>query len=110
MSDHQHGELWDYIEGLREDLGRAEERIHALEQKAASLEGQTPQARQLEYEADVAAADLGESGYDRHGRDCRCSYCATDDDVPPSWLTRLDLPPRLARPYVQPGDPPEMIP
>ncbi len=27
-----------------------------------------------------------------------------DDDVPPSWLTRLDLKPRRARPYVQPGD------
>lgn len=27
-----------------------------------------------------------------------------DDDVPPSWLTQLDLKPRRARPYVQPGD------
>ena len=33
MSDHKHDELWDYIDGLREDLGRAEERIRELEEK-----------------------------------------------------------------------------
>lgn len=27
-----------------------------------------------------------------------------DDDVPASWLTQLDLPPRMPRPYVDPGD------
>jgi hypothetical protein len=26
-----HSDLWDYIDGLREDLGRAEERIRELE-------------------------------------------------------------------------------
>ena len=46
------------------------------------LEGQTPQARQLQLEADLAAADLAESGYDRHGRDCQCWYCATDEGWP----------------------------
>ncbi len=78
MSDHQHSELWDYIEGLRHDLGQAEERIHAVEQKVASLEGQTPQARQLQYEADIAMADARD--YDHHGRDCGCPYCGTDED------------------------------
>ena len=28
-----HDDLWNYIEGLREDLGRAEERIRELEEK-----------------------------------------------------------------------------
>ena len=36
----------------------------ALE-RIRTLEGQTPQARQLQLEADLAAADLAESGYDR---------------------------------------------
>jgi hypothetical protein len=62
-------------ERLRPQLDEALKRI-------ASLEGDTPQARQLQYEADLAAADLAESGYDRHGRDCRCSYCAIDDEEP----------------------------
>jgi hypothetical protein len=39
------------------DLRRAQERIRDLEQ-------QTPEARQLQLEADIAAADLAESGYD----------------------------------------------
>jgi hypothetical protein len=60
---------------LRGQLDDAVERIRVLEQ-------QTPQARQLQLEADQAAADLAESGYDRHGRDCRCPYCATDEDWP----------------------------
>ena len=67
--------LQDEIDGLRGELAGALERIRALE-------GQTPQARQLQLEADQAAADLAESGYDRHGRDCGCSYCATDEPEP----------------------------
>ena len=43
--------------GLRGQLDEALERIR-------SLEAQTPQARQLQLEADQAAADLAESGYD----------------------------------------------
>lgn len=38
--------------------------------------------RQLQYEADLAAADLAESGYDDyHGWNCGCPYCPTDDDA-----------------------------
>ena len=44
-------------ERLRPQLDDALERIR-------SLEAQTPQARQLQLEADQAAADLAESGYD----------------------------------------------
>jgi hypothetical protein len=36
--------------------------------------------------------------------------CEDEADVPPAWLTRLDLPPGRVRPYVDGGDPPEMIP
>jgi hypothetical protein len=68
--------LQDEINGLRRQLDDALDRIRALE-------ADTPQARQLQLEADLAAADLAESGYDRHGRDCRCSYCATDDEPEP---------------------------
>ena len=67
--------LQDELDGLRAELGAAVDRIAALEQ-------QTPQARQLQVEADLAAADLAESGYDRHGRDCQCPYCSTDEDEP----------------------------
>ena len=51
-------ELRSLVAGLREDLSRAEDRLRGLE-------SQTPQARQLQVEADLAAADLAESGYDR---------------------------------------------
>jgi hypothetical protein len=33
MSDRQYDDPWNYIDGLREDLGRAEERIRELEEK-----------------------------------------------------------------------------
>jgi hypothetical protein len=65
--------LQDEVDGLRRQLDDALGRI-------AALEKQTPQARQLQLEADQAAADLAESGYDRHGRGCQCPYCATDDE------------------------------
>lgn len=71
--DHDHQDLLEQIHELGERLDAAVARIR-------DLEGQTPQARQLQLEADLAAADLVESGYDRHGRDCQCSYCATDED------------------------------
>jgi hypothetical protein len=64
--------------GLRSQLDGALERIRSLEQ-------QTPQARQVQLEADLAAADLAESGYDRHGGDCQCSYCATDEPEPDEY-------------------------
>jgi hypothetical protein len=74
--------------GLREDLAAAEARIRDLEQAVKALEAQTPQARQLQYEADVAAADLAASGYgqdppvgaDRHGPGCLCPYCPDEED------------------------------
>jgi hypothetical protein len=84
---HRHYDDESTVRGLREDLGAAEERIRVLEddlrgtlERIRALEGQTPQAQRLQLEADQAAADLAESGYDRHGRGCQCSYCATDDD------------------------------
>jgi hypothetical protein len=61
------------VRELRGQLDNAMTRIHALE-------ADTPQARQLQLEADLAAADLAESGYDRHGRDCQCPYCYNDPD------------------------------
>jgi hypothetical protein len=77
-------ELGDALSGLRGELQAALDRIRALE-------GQTPQARQLQLEADQATADLAESGYDRHERGCRCSYCACDEDEPEeSPLARRD--------------------
>ena len=88
MSGHgDHSDLWNYIDGLREDLGRAEERIRELEDRCAALEKQTPTAQRLQYEADIAGADAAE--YDRHGRDCGCPYCGTDEDEE-SPLARRD--------------------
>ena len=71
--------LRSLVAGLREDLSRAEDRVRGLE-------SQTPQARQLQLGADLAAADLAESGSDRwppegagrHGPGCQCPEC----DVP----------------------------
>jgi hypothetical protein len=79
---HRHYDLENLIDGFREDLNRAVSRIGDLEDALAeatnrirALEGSTPQARQLELEADLAAADLAASGYDRHGRGCDCPEC-----------------------------------
>jgi hypothetical protein len=87
---HGHHDLDSLIAGLREDLRHAEARIRELEgehsaviERIADLEKQTPQARQLRYEADLAAADLAESGYDRHGRDCQCPYCCDEPEEEP---------------------------
>lgn len=41
-NDGSHIDLWHYIEGLREDLGRAEERIHALETRLHDHEQTVP--------------------------------------------------------------------
>lgn len=79
-------ELRSLVAGLREDLGHAEDRLH-------ELESQTPHARQLQLEADLAAADLAESGYDRwppqgagrHGPGCEGPECydpEPDDNAP----------------------------
>ena len=70
-------EMTSLVAGLREGLSRAEDRIRGLE-------AQTPQARQVRLEADLAAADLAESGHDRwppegadrHGPPCQCPNCS----------------------------------
>ncbi len=89
-------ELRSLAAGLREDLSRAEDRIRGLE-------SQTPQARQLQLEADLAAADLAESGYDRwppegagrHGPGCGCPECydPEPDDYDPRPEADLDREP-----------------
>ena len=50
---------------LREEILRLHSRLDDALERIRALEGQTPQARQLQLEADLAAADLAESGYDR---------------------------------------------
>ncbi len=69
------GELERMTRDLRQDVRRLRGLLELAEGRIRALEGQTPQARQLQLEADLAAADLAESGYDRHGRDCQCPYC-----------------------------------
>ena len=88
---HRHYDHESEIAGLREDLGRALERIRDLEDRCAVLDRQTPAARQAQYEADLAAADVAESGYDRdppigadrHGLGCQCPYCYDEADLEP---------------------------
>ena len=78
MSDHRHEpydiygldgirqdarEALALAAGLREDLSAAEDRIRDLEVQVAALKRSTPEARQAQYEADLAAADLAEAGY-----------------------------------------------
>jgi predicted nucleic acid-binding Zn-ribbon protein len=69
---HRHYDDESTAQGLRQDLSAAEERIRQLEDdlrdalnRIRALEANTPQARQLQLEADQAAADLAASGYDR---------------------------------------------
>ena len=68
------------IRGLREDISGLRRQLDDALDRIGDLEKQTPRARQLQLEADQAAADLAESGYDRHGRDCQCPFCTTDDE------------------------------
>jgi hypothetical protein len=72
-------EICDMTDALGADLAEARERIEKLEKRIAALEADTPQARQLQHEADVAIADARE--FDRHGRHCQCPYCATDEEM-----------------------------
>lgn len=51
------------IKNLRRDLAEAQQQIKKLERRLKALEADTPQARQLQYEADLAAAYLAASGY-----------------------------------------------
>jgi hypothetical protein len=57
-------ELMDYIEPLSFGLAEAVDRIEALEKRVKSLENDTPQARQLQLEADMAVADCRAAGID----------------------------------------------
>jgi hypothetical protein len=84
---HRHYDDENTMQGLREDLGRAEEHIRDLEAKLdiafdriRALAADTPQARQLQLEADLAAADAHE--FDRHGSGCDCSYCGIGGEEP----------------------------
>jgi hypothetical protein len=82
-------ELRLLLKHLNERLDGVEDRIAGLAERLGALEKQMPQARQLEYEADLAAADLAASGYDRdppvgadrHGADCGCPYCYDPSDL-----------------------------
>lgn len=98
---HDVDELRAAVRDLRDQLDEAFDRI-------ADLEKQTPQARQLQLEADLAMADLAESGYrpddygppvgaDRHGRDCQCPFCYYDPEegetepTPDALITQAEV-------------------
>jgi hypothetical protein len=77
-------DVWRAIRTLREDIRELRGQLDAAMNWRQALEHQTPQARQLRLEADLAAVDLAESGYDdrpppigtdRHGVSCQCPYC-----------------------------------
>jgi hypothetical protein len=78
---------WQAVAALRQDICELRGQLHTAMIRIIALEADTPQARQLQLEADLAMADLAESGYDHHGRDCQCSYCCYDpaegDDYEP---------------------------
>jgi hypothetical protein len=64
---------------VRELRALIEDAAGKLAARVRELEAQTPQAQRLQHEADLAAADLAESGYDRHRSHCQCPYCAADE-------------------------------
>jgi hypothetical protein len=55
--------LRDAIREVGDALGELRGELQAALERIRALEGQTPQARQLQLEADQAAADLAGSGY-----------------------------------------------
>ena len=68
---HRHFDDERAVDELRRELRVLREALNEYERDPADarsrirqLEEQTPQARQLELEADLAAADLADSGYD----------------------------------------------
>jgi hypothetical protein len=73
-------ELRHAITGLRQDIRELRGQLETAITRIRALEAGTPQARQLQAEADLAAADLAESGHDNHGSDCQCPYCYADPD------------------------------
>ena len=84
---HRHYDLEREDETAQEDIRRLREDVRELRSqldgalgRIRQLDGWTPEARQAQYEADVAAADLAESGYDSHGSDCQCPYCIDEPE------------------------------
>jgi uncharacterized protein involved in exopolysaccharide biosynthesis len=57
------------ITHLQEELGELRAELADALGRIRQLEEQTPEAREAEYEADVALADLAESGYDAEERE-----------------------------------------
>ncbi len=57
-------EICDLLDATNGALADAVDRIEALEKRVKSLEGDTPQARQLQLEADMALADCRAAGID----------------------------------------------
>ncbi len=72
---HRIAELERVTRELRQDVRELRGLLELGERRIGELEAQTAQAQQLQMEADLAAADLAESGYDRHGRGCDCPEC-----------------------------------
>ena len=94
---HRHYDDESTAQGLREDLGRAEEQIRELEDglrdalnRIHQLEEQAPEARQAEYEADVALADSEawrSTLADYHVASGGAEY--VDEELSPVLCTRL---------------------
>jgi hypothetical protein len=71
---------WQAIRDLRQDVRELRSLVDHAITRISDLEADAPQARQLQLEADLALADLAESGYDHHGQDCQFPYCYDPDD------------------------------
>ena len=89
---HRHYDDESTARGLREDLGRTEERIRELEdalrgalERIRQLEEQTPEARQAEYEADIALADAADAVGTREAHVRLCCWRAAYDDSIGWW-------------------------
>ena len=87
------------------DLSELREQLEGALARIQALEAQTPEARQLQLEADLAAADLAESGYrlddygppagaGRHGSRCQCPYCYVEPEAAPP-VTEYDPGPEV---------------
>ena len=65
---------WRAIRASREDVRELRAHLGGALDRISALERATPEARRLQVEADLAAADLAESGYDWPGteRDPQC--------------------------------------
>jgi hypothetical protein len=70
MSD----DLWRVINTLRHDVHQLRGQLDLALNRLGDLEADTPRARQLQLEADMAIADENELR-SSHGAGCQCSYC-----------------------------------